>query len=70
MSIQRQNTDTAYFIFCQQCGFYPSGEGDVAVGHTEESKAENVARMHSGGSHRTFVVPESWMGSKDTRVRT
>lgn len=63
-------SDSAYYVYCQQCGFYPQ-KGDVAIGHTDESKADNVARLHRGEGHHTFVVPQRWIGDEiETRRKT
>lgn len=57
-----------WFVYCHGCdGFYPSSADDVAVGHTEESKAQNLAAMHQQSGHQTFVVPSTWL-DKGTEV--
>lgn len=52
-----------YYIYCSHCGFYPSGD-DVSVGVSNETHAENLAGLHSGGAHQCFVIPGHWMDSE------
>lgn len=60
----------AHYIYCQQCGFYPSTADDVVIGHREERKAANVAISHEQATgHHAFVVPAGWLdGNRERRV--